>query len=77
MPLPNLARCFITPNQKALLLQNTGGQMVLWYGIPSCIHSDKGCSFDNEIMSHLYAMHGVQQSTTTPHNLHGNAPQKD
>ena len=28
----------------------------------------------NEIMSHLYAMYGVEQSTTTPHNLCGNAP---
>ena len=42
--------------------------------IPACIHSDKGCSFDNEIMSHLYAMYGVEQSTTTPYNPRGNAP---
>ena len=41
---------------------------------PACIHSDKGCSFDNEIMSHLYAMYGVEQSTTMPYNLRGNAP---
>ena len=27
-------------------------------------------------MSHLYAMYGVEQSTTTPYNLHGNAPTK-
>ena len=33
----------------------------------------KGCSFDNEIMSHLYVMYGVEQSTTMPYNLHGNA----
>ena len=44
------------------------------YGIPACIHSDKGCSFDNEIMSHLYAMYGVEQSTTMPYNPCGNAP---
>ena len=44
------------------------------YGIPACIHSNKGLSFDNEIMSHLYVMYGVEQSTTTPYNLHGNAP---
>ena len=25
-------------------------------------------------MSHLYAMYGVEQSTTMPYNLHGNAP---
>ena len=46
------------------------------YGIPACIHSDKDHSFDNEIMSHLYAMYGVEQSTTTPYNPCGNAPTK-
>ena len=46
----------------------------MWYGIPACIHSDKSHSFDNEIMSHLYAMYGAEQSTTMPYNLHGNAP---
>ena len=46
------------------------------YGIPAHIHSNKGRSFDNEIMSHLYAMYGVEQSTTMPYNLHGNAPTK-
>ena len=44
------------------------------YGIPAHIHSDKGHSFDNEIMSHLYAMYRIEQSTTTPYNQHGNAP---
>ena len=44
------------------------------YGISACIHSDKGCSFDNEIMSHLYAIYGVEQSTSMPYNLCGNAP---
>ena len=44
------------------------------YGIPAHIHSDKGYSFGNEIMSNLYAMYGVEQSTTTLYNLHGNAP---
>ena len=44
------------------------------HGITACIHSDKGHSFDNEIMSHLYAMYGVEQSTTMPYNPHGIAP---
>ena len=44
------------------------------YGIPACIHSNKGHSFNNKIMLHLYAMYGVEQSTTTPYNLHGNVP---
>ena len=44
------------------------------YGIPARIHCNKGHSFDNEIMSHLYVMYRVEQSTTMPYNLHGNAP---
>ena len=46
------------------------------YGIPACIHSDKGQSFDNEIMSHIYAMHRIEQATTTPYNPYGNASTK-
>ena len=48
--------------------------MVYVYGIPAHIDSDKGHSFDNEIMSHLYAMYRVEKYTTTPYNLCGNAP---
>ena len=44
------------------------------YGIPACIHSNKGHSFDSEIMSYLYAMYRIEQSTTMPYNLCGNAP---
>ena len=43
------------------------------YGILSCIHSDKGCCFENEVMGHLYAMYGVKKSTTTPYQLHSNS----
>ena len=43
------------------------------YGIPARIHSDQGRCFDNQIMQHLYALYGVEQSTTMPYNLHGNA----
>ena len=38
-----------------------------------CIHSDKGHSFDSEIMSHLYPMYRIEQLPTMPYNLHGNA----
>ena len=38
------------------------------------LHVHTGHSFDNEIMSHLFAMYGVEQSVTMPYNLHGNAP---
>ena len=44
------------------------------YGISACIHSNKGHSFDNEIMTPLYAMYGTEQLTTMPYNPHWNAP---
>ena len=43
------------------------------YGIPSHIHSDKGHSFENEIIHHLCAMYGIKQTTTTPYIPHGNS----
>ena len=51
------SKAFVTPNQKA----NTTTKILVdkWfyvYGIPAHIHSDKGCSFDNEIMRYLYAI---------------------
>ena len=67
------SQAFVTPNQKAL----TMGKIIVekWfyiYDIPLRIHSDKGRSFDNSILEHLYSMHGVKQSTTTPYLPHGN-----
>ena len=47
--------------------------MVLIYGIPAQICSDKGQSFENEILEHLYTLYGVKQSTTMPYNLCGNS----
>ena len=73
--LTKFSQIFVTPNQKAIIIAKV--LVVKWfyvYGIPACIHSDKGHSSDNEIMSHLYAMYGVVQSTTTPYNPCGNAP---
>ena len=69
------SQAFVIPNQKVITVAKI--LVDKWFyvcSIPACIHSDKGHSFDNEIMSHLYAMYGVEQSTTTPYNLHGNAP---
>ena len=43
------------------------------YGIPAQIHSDKGHSFENSILEHLYSMYGVRQSTTAPYSPHGNS----
>ena len=63
------SQAFVTPNQKAITIAKIlVDKWFYTYGIPACIHSNKGHSFDNEIMSHLYAMYGVEQSTTMPYN---------
>ena len=63
------SQAFVTPNQKAITIAKILVDKWFYvYGIPACIHSDKGHSFDNEILSHLYAMYGVEQSTTMPYN---------
>ena len=65
---------FVTPNQKVITVAKILVDKWFYvYSIPSCIHSDKSSSFDNEIMSHLYAMYGIEQSTTMPYNPCGNA----
>ena len=67
------SQAFVTSNQKSLTIA-----MLLverWFsvfGIPSCIHSDQGRSFDNELISHLCKMYGIRQSTMTPYNPRGN-----
>ena len=72
--LIKISQAFVTPNQKAITIAKIlVGKWFYVYGIPACIHSGKGHSFGNEIMSHLYAMYGIEQSTTTPYNLCGNA----
>ena len=69
------SQVFVTPNQKAITVTKIlVDKWFYTYSIPARIHSDKGCSFDNEIMSHLYAMYRVEQSTTMPYNPCGNAP---
>ena len=68
------SQVFITLNQKALTIAKILVDKWFYvYGIPTQIHSNQGRSFDNQIMQHLYALYGVEQSTTTPYNLHGNA----
>ena len=69
------SQMFVTPNQKAITVTKIlVDKWFYTYGIPACICSNKGRSFDNEIMSHLYAMYRVEQSTTMPYNPRGNAP---
>ena len=68
------SQAFVTPNQKALtMVKILVEKWFYMYGIPARIHSDQGWCFDNQIMQHLYALYGMEQSTTTPYNLHGNA----
>ena len=47
------------------------------YGIPASTHSNKGQSFDNEIMTHVYAMYGIEQSTTMLYILWNTEPYID
>ena len=69
------SQAFVTPNQKVITIAKILVDRWFYvYGIPARIHSNKGHSFDNEIMSQLCTMYGVEQSTTMPYNLHGNAP---
>ena len=71
------SQAFITPNQKMItIVKILVDKWFYVYGIRLCIHSNKGCGFDNEIMSHLYAMYRVEQSTTMPYNPQGNAPER-
>ena len=68
------SQAFITLHQKGLTIAKILVDKWFYiYGIPAWIHSDQGWCFDNQIITHLYALYGIEQSTTTPYNLHGNA----
>ena len=68
------SQAFITNNQKALTVAKVLVEKWFYvYGIPAHIHSDKGQSFENAIISKLYSMYNIKQSMTTPYNLHGNS----
>ena len=68
------SQVFVTPNQKALTVAKILVDKWFYvYGIPTRIHSDQGQSFENQIMQHLYALYGIEQSTTMPYNPRGNA----
>ena len=67
-------QAFITNNQKALTVAKVLVEKWFYvHGIPACIHSNKGQSFENAIISQLYSMYNIKQSTTTSYNLHGNS----
>ena len=68
----SLAVC--TPNQRAKTVAKI--HVKKWfhvYGVPSRIHSDQGRCFDSNIIKALCKMYGVEQSFTSPYNLHSNA----
>ena len=63
-----ISQAFITNNQKALTITKILVEKWFYvYGIPAHIHSDKGRSFENAIISKLNSMYNIKQSMTTPY----------
>ena len=61
------SQAFITNNQKALTIAKILVEKWFYvYGILAHIHSDKGQSFENAIISKLYSICNIEQSMTTP-----------
>ena len=59
-----------TNNQQALTVAKA--LVERWfhvYGIPSCIHSDQGKSFDNKIVDALCKMYGVERNHDFNHTI--------
>ena len=68
------SQAFITTNQKALTIAKVLVEKWFYvYGIPARIHSDKGRSFENAIITQLYSMYNIKQSMTMPYNPRGNS----
>ena len=68
------SQVFITINQEPLPIAKTlVDKWFYLYGILACIHSDKGQSFENAIISKLYSMYNIKQSMTIPYNVYGNS----
>ena len=68
------SQTFVTNNQKALTIAKISVDKWFYiYGILAHIHSNKGQSFENSVISHLYSMYNIKQSMTTPYNPHGNS----
>ena len=68
------SQAFVTSSQKSLVVAKL--LVEKWFSIfsiPARIHSDRGWSFDNEIISHLCKMYSIWQSTITLYNPCGNA----
>ena len=68
------SQAFITPNWKVLTIAKILVDKWFYiYGIPTQIHNNQARYLDNQFMKHLYALYGIEQSTTTPYNPCGNA----
>ena len=68
------SQAFITNNQKALAIAKILVEKWFYvYGIPACIHSDRGQCFENAIIPKLYSLYNIKQSMTMPYNQHGNS----
>ena len=68
------SQAVVTPNQKVLTIAKILVDKWFYiFGIPAQMHSNQGWCFNNQIMKYLYAMYSIEQSTTMPYNLHGNA----
>ena len=68
------SQAFVTPNQKVLTVAKILVDKWFYvYCIPAQNYSDQGHCFNNQIMKHLYALYGIEQSTTMPYNLCGNS----
>ena len=68
------SQAFITNNQQAFTITKILVEKWFYvYGILAHIHSDKGQSFENAIISKLYSMYNMKQYMTTPYNPCGNS----
>ena len=68
------SQAFITNNQKALtIVKIVVNKWFYIYEILACIHSNKGRSFKNAVISKLYSMYSIKQSMTIPYHSHGNS----
>ena len=68
------SQAFITNNQEALTIAKILVEKWFYvYSILACIHSNKGWSFENGIISKLYSMYNIKQSINMPYNLRGNS----
>ena len=66
------SQAFITSNQEALtIIKIHTDKWFYFYGFSAQIHSDKGHSFENDIISPLNSMYNIKQSMTTAYSHYG------